>query len=157
MRCNILSDAQYGFRSKHFAYIDDRQATLGVFIDLQKAFDTVNFEILLKKLEHYGVRGMPLKWFDSYLTDRQQSVSLVGVLSKPCLVSCGAPQAVAPGPLLFILYINDIVNCSNLNHFILYADDTTLLFHAENYDQLFQKVNCELIYLCDCLGRICFL
>ena len=164
MRCNILSDAQYGFRSKHSAYmalidmydkvtksIDDRQATLGVFIDLQKAFDTVNFEILLKKLEHYGIRGMPLEWFNSYLTNRQQSVSLVGVLSKPSLVSCGVPQGSILGPLLFIIYINDIVNCSKLIHFILYADDTTLLFHAENFDKLFEKVNCELLHLSDWL------
>ncbi len=99
----------------------------GVFIDLEKAFDTVNHEIILSKLEHYEIRDNSLAWLRSYLTNRKQSVRLNGVNSKTENVSCGVPQGSILGPLLFIIYVNDMhsaVKSSIIHHF---ADGTNLL------------------------------
>ena len=86
--------------------IDSGKFGCGIFIDLKKAFDTVNHKILLQKLEHYGIRGTILKWFESYLTDRKQYVFYNGVSSDLKTISCGVPQGSVLGPLLFLIYIN---------------------------------------------------
>lgn len=121
----ILVNNQYGFRKNHSTYmavmdmynkismaIDENEFAVGIFIDLSKAFDTLNHEILLKKLELYGVRGIVLSWFRSYLTNRQQYVNMNDISSTRMPVNCGAPQGSILGPLLFILYIDDIVQLS---------------------------------------------
>ena len=100
---------------------------MSIFIDFAKAFDTVNHLILLAKLETYGIRGMPLKWFTSYLTNRQQYVSLGDSQSSIQTVRCEIPQGNSLGPLLFLLYINDIPNSSNKLSFRIFADDTNIL------------------------------
>jgi hypothetical protein len=82
---------------------------MGVFIDLSKTFDTVNHEILLRKLKHYGLRGPPSRWMNKYLTDRMQFVEYNGKFSSDSAVSCGVPQGSIFGPLLFIFYMNDLV------------------------------------------------
>ena len=111
----------------------------GVFIDLKKAFDTVNHEILLFKLEHYGIRNNMLKWFESYLRDRKQYVYFNGVSSATLNLSCGVPQGSVLGPLLFLLYINDLPNISDKLQFFLFADDTNLYYESDNLVELEKK------------------
>ena len=85
--------------------IDNGDYGCGVFIDLKKAFDTVNHSILLKKMEHYGIRGIALNWFTSYLSNRKQYVSVNGHTSEYLNISCGVPQGSVLGPLLFLVYL----------------------------------------------------
>ena len=116
----------------------------GVFIDLKKAFDTVNHEILLTKLEHYGIRNNMLNWFRSYLTDRKQYVSFNGESSEILNITCGVPQGSVLGPLLFLLYINDLPNISNKLSFFLFADDTNLYYESDDLIELEKTMNKEL-------------
>ena len=102
--------------------LDEGKFTIGIFFDLFKAFDTVNHEILLKKLEHYGIRGNCLEWFENYLYKRMQSVKIGNHRSNKRATSTGVPQGSILGPLLFLLYINDIENCSEIISFVMYAD-----------------------------------
>ena len=116
----------------------------GVFIDLQKAFDTVNHSILLKKLEHYGIRGTVLDWFSSYLSNRKQFVSVNGATSDHATITCGVPQGSVLGPLLFLLYINDLPNASKVLSFYLFADDTNIYFRSQDLCSLQKIMNMEL-------------
>jgi hypothetical protein len=154
---NILCNSQYGFRKNHSTFmslidmydrislaVDKIEFSIGIFIDLSKAFDTLDHCILLRKLEHYGIRGVALDWFKSYLSNRTQCVALNGVTSSFKTITYGVPQGFILGPLLFILYINDIVNCSDLLLFILFADDTNLFFSCSDIKQLFTTGNIEL-------------
>ena len=99
-----------------------------MFVDFQKAFHTVNHEILLKKLDHYGVRGLANQWFQSYLSKRQQSVSINNHTSNYLDVHHGVPQGSILGPLLFLVYINDLHTCINHSTVRHFADDTNLLY-----------------------------
>ena len=108
--------------------LDSNSYAVGIFLDLSKAFDTVNHTNLLSKLEHYGIRGIALKWFKNYLSDRYQYVSIENLDSRKQKITCGVPQGSILGPILFLLYINDIINSSSILHFILFADDTNLFY-----------------------------
>ena len=124
--------------------IEKKLVTAGIFIDLKKAFDTVNHEILLKKLENYGVRGITETWIKSYLSNRKQYTDIDGTKSKEHEVICGVPQGSVLGPKLFLTYLNDITNASNLLKFILFADDTTILCSHANIQELEKTLNHEL-------------
>jgi len=129
--------------------IDNKEFSVEVFIDLSKAFDTINHEILAKKLEHYGIRGITLQWFKSYLSGKQQYVHFNNCSSSNKFISCGVPQGSILGPLLFVLYVNDLECCSNILNFILFADDTNLFYSHENLDVLISLINRELNLLSD--------
>ena len=150
---------QYGFRKKHsttHAFIDlydkissaldHKEHAVGVFLDLSKAFDTVNHEILFDKHYHYGIRGLALDWVESYFTKQTQFVEYNGSRSTPHKIHHGVPQGSILGPLFFILYINDLNNATNLDS-ILFADDTNLFISHKDPDFLISTLNCELIKL----------
>jgi len=124
--------------------VEKNETTLGIFLDLSKAFDTIDHDILLYKLEHYGFRGIVLKWFTNYLKNRKQYVCYNNCESELKDVVCGVPQGSILGPLLFIIYVNDIINTSNILNFILFADDTTILYSHKDIVSKVQLINEEL-------------
>ena len=161
---NVLYDYQYGFRHSHSTQqaiitlvdritksLDKAHIAITILLDLKKAFDTVDHRILLRKLYAYGIRGALLKWFESYLTGRTQYVAFNGTNSDIHYVKCGVPQGSILGPLLFILYMNDICSVSKLLFTFLYADDTCVMLSGKDLNDLIAVLNVELISLCDWL------
>ena len=153
----MISHCQYGFKAKSFTElavlyltqhvanrIESKNFTLGVFIDLSKAFDSLDHNILLNKLFHYGVRGIALEWCRSYLTGSHPYVRVIETDSTPIETTKGVPQGSILGPLFFNIFLNDITNASTDLKYILYADDTTLLHSNNNINVLVSKMNTEL-------------
>ena len=135
-----LSHQQFGFRRKHSTNqattllisnivdaFEKKQSVLGIFLDNSKAFDTIDHTILLRKLNNYGVRGVSLNWFESYLSNRSQIVEYAGVTSSNQVnISSSVPQGSILAPLLFIIYVNDFNNCLEFSSNISFADDTNV-------------------------------
>ena len=158
----LLANNQYGFRKNHStslallhlhdkisSAVDERKYTAGLFLDLSKAFDTVNHSILLGKLEHYGIRGLTLEWVKSSLCNRLQYVEFNGISSSYKEILCGVPQGSVPGPLFFLIYINHICHLSNLYDLVLFADDTNLFFSHNDIQTLTHTINSEMLELSD--------
>jgi hypothetical protein len=157
---NIITDQQFGFRKNHSTYmaimdfydvisnaVDKNEFAIAIFVDLAKAFDTIDYNIMLQKLSYYGIRGIALDLFESYLSNRKQFLYSSGLSSPMINVTHGVPQGSILGPLLFNIYINDIVNCSSILRLILFADDTTLINSDKNFDTLIKVTNDELAKL----------
>ena len=120
----------------------NKEHVIGVFMDLSKAFDTLDHKILLKKLYCYGIRGVALSWFESYLSNRKQTDN--NILSSFLPSKCGVPQRSILGPLLFPLYINDLTNTTTFLSFVLFADDTIICCSHPNLNTLANTLNNEL-------------
>ena len=162
---NLFSSNQYGFRAQHstelaalnivdrLTYLMDQGIIpLNIYIDLSKAFDTLNFEILLDKLAHYGVLGKSNFLIRNYLTNRKQIVVYEHTLSIPLTVKSGVPQGSILGPLLFSIYINDLPNFTNVFGLLMYADDTTLFCDFDNVNVTEETINYELVKLTEWLA-----
>ena len=153
----ILCGFQFGFRASHSVIhalismtesiknsLDNKKFGCGIYLDLQKAFDTVDHQILLNKLEYYGIRGTALGWFRSYLSNRSRYVSVNGCNSSNLNVTCSIPQRSVIGPLLFLIYINDLSNSSSKLSFYFFADDKNIYFESHSLANLQKVVNKEL-------------
>ena len=170
---NLLFESQYGFRENHSTELaalefidriklemDRKKIPFSIFLDLSKAFDTLNHDILLTKLRYYGIQGIALNWFQSYLTKRSQYVQYNDTSSSIREIETGVPQGSILGPLLFIIYMNDIHTVSDKSNFILYADDTTLISplcsfsHCSHNDMNYVStmINLELTKISDWLA-----
>ena len=157
---NLLSDAQSGFRPLHstltallditdkwYSNMDNGLINAILFIDLKKAFDTIDHEILLNKLSRYGFKCKTIELFRDYLTGRTQITVVNNIPSDSSEITCGVPQVSILGPLLFLLYINDLPNCNLISDGHLYADDTSLTYADNDINQLLSVMNSDLLSL----------
>jgi len=160
IKYNLLFDLQFGFRHNHSTVmalieivdnirenIDKGMSVIGIFLDLSKAFDMVNYEKLLYKMHNYGIRGSVHNWFSSYLHHRKQVTFVNNVFSEPSSVTLGVPQGSVLGPLLFLLYVNDISNVLGDKSVRLFADDTNIFITGSNIDALMIKAQNSLVKL----------
>ena len=152
-----LFTKQFGFRNKHSTNhalidlteiirkaLDDNEFACGVFLDFKKAFDMVNHKVLLKKLEHYGVRGHAIKWFTSYLSERKQYTTVNNMDSQINEISYGVPQGSVLGPLLFLIYVNDLNSAIKFLYIRHFADDTNILNRNHSQKKINQRINFDL-------------
>ena len=153
----LLYEYQFGFqrgKSTHMALIvlldkisealDRGECVMGVFLDFSKAFDTVDHSILFRKMQKYGIQGLALRWFEDYLHDRKQYVTYNSYKSNQEAIKCGVPQGSILGPLLFLIYINDLSSVSEACFSILFADDTNMFITGHNVSEMCNQLNADL-------------
>ena len=158
----ILIPNQFAFKKLHstitslinvsdywYENINEKKVNIALFLDLKKAFDMVDHEILISKLDSYGVQGDAKKWFVSYLNNRYQYCSLDGCRSTAKMITCGIPQGSCLGPLLFIIYLNDFTSCLQFSKANLYADDTETTISSSDIGDLTRSFQTELDNISD--------
>ena len=159
---NILYQKQFGFQNAHSTEhailqlvnqiteaLSQGKYTLGIFIDLSKPFDTVNHNILLEKLKAHGIQSGNLKSFRSYLPNRKQFILYDNFKTEVKIVKCGVPQGSILGPLLILIFVNDLSNSTKVFDPVLFADDTNLFRSGNNIRTLFETANQELSQIND--------
>ena len=157
---NVLTENQFGFRKgrstdmaihtlveRFYEAVERDEIMIGIFIDFSRAFDTISHDILLRKLHFYGIRGKPLDWIQNYLSNQKQFVFYNNSQSDTCEISCGVPQGYILGSLLYLLYVNDIVNVSEKISCILFADDTNIFSSGKHLPDVVSTMNTELIVI----------
>nr|CAI5836261.1 unnamed protein product [Callosobruchus analis] len=156
-RNELFSPKQYGFRQARstqdaivdltthiYKALDVKRPAMAIFVDLAKAFDTVNHDKLLEMMEYHGFRGLSYKLFKSYLTGRLQRVKIGDTFSKSKIIKCGVPQGTVLGPTLFNLYMSDLFQLHTQGHIVTFADDTAILYEEKDWRELRNKVEADL-------------
>ena len=154
---DLLYKYQFGFQRGKSTYLallllvdkitealDKGECVVGIFLDFSKAFDTVNHDILLQKLSLYGIQGIALTWYKDYLHNRTQYVTYNSIKSTKQRITCGVPQGSILGPLLFLLYVNDLATVSNAFWSVLFADDTSLFISGKDPEVMCDAINNDL-------------
>lgn len=154
---NLLSIYQHGFRANRstetailefinnvYRYLEDKCYAVGIFMDLSKAFDSLNHQILFGKLQYFGIRGIPYQLIKNYMCNRSQAVYCNSQYFHSRIIANGIPRGSILGPILFLIYINDISNASNSFEFTIYADDTNMLLGDKDIHNLHSNLSTEL-------------
>lgn len=152
------NDAIFSFLETLYLGLNDREVAAAVFCDFSKAFDCVDHGILLRKLDHYGIRGIPLNWFGSMLSERYQSVSVRGDTSQKARVSHGVPQGSVLGPILFLIYVNDLLKLPVTAKLTAFVDDANALWTSKTLDDFNLTIESDLLSIkqwCDS-NKLCF-